>query len=205
MEPIFTTQDKKQAPAGNLLFPVFLKLEKFRVLIVGAGNVGLEKARAILENNPAVPLTIIGKYILPELAEYCRHFEQVQLIQKSFDAADLEDIAIAIAATDDRSVNTHVKDLARQKGILVNVADTPDECDFYLSSIVKKGDLKIAISTNGKSPTIAKRLKETLQEILPEELDQILQRMPEIRRYLGGDFSHKVRELNALTSGLLKN
>src|SRR5690606_9260011 len=93
---------------------------------------------------------------------------------------------------------------SRQKHKLLNVADTPELCDFYLSSIVKKGNLKIAISTNGKSPTIAKRLKETFSEVLPGELDEILDNMYKIRNRLNGNFEHKVKKLNELTRVLVQ-
>ena len=109
---------------------------------------------------------------------------------------------LVVCATDDTSLHHEIRRLAHARGILVNVADTPAECDFYLGSIVQKGDLKIAISTNGKSPTIAKRLKETLNDLLPDELDDLLQNMPAIRERLDGDFSEKVKALNALTASL---
>src|SRR6185312_668859 len=91
---------------------------------------------------------------------------------------------------------------ARSRGILVNVADTPDLCDFYLGSVVRRGNLKIAISTNGKSPTVAKRLKEEIGNMIPEEMDGVLDNMQTIRSRLNGDFAEKVRTLNALTSVL---
>jgi uncharacterized protein len=92
-----------------------------------------------------------------------------------------------------------------QRHLLINVADKPDLCDFYLGSIVKKGDLKIGISTNGKSPTVAKRLKEIFQTNLPDELDITLQQMNKLRNTLGGDFAHKVKELNKATASLVNN
>jgi uncharacterized membrane protein YfcA len=84
------------------------------------------------------------------------------------------------------------------------VADKPELCDFYLGSIVKKGDLKLAISTNGKSPTVAKRLKEVLNESLPDELDATLQQMSALRETLSGDFADKVKQLNSVTSVLVE-
>ncbi|HLZ88335.1 MAG TPA: TSUP family transporter, partial [Puia sp.] len=92
---------------------------------------------------------------------------------------------------------------AKEQGILLNVADTPDLCDFYLSSVVRKGNLKIAISTNGKSPTIAKRLKEELGGMIPDEMESVLNNMQTIRQRLNGDFPEKVRKLNELTKVLV--
>jgi uncharacterized membrane protein YfcA len=85
----------------------------------------------------------------------------------------------------------------------VNVADKPELCDFYLSSVVKKGNLKIAISTNGKSPTAAKRLKEVLNNSLPAELDDVIQNLNQIRNKLNGNFAYKVKRLNAITRTLV--
>lgn len=173
------------------------------VLVVGAGNVGFEKISALLKNSPEAKITVVGERILPELRAFCRDFPKVQILEKTVSPEDVVGKNLVIAATDQKSVNSAVKNWAAARGILCNVADTPDECDFYLGSIVQKGDLKLAISTNGKSPTIAKRLKEVLNENLPDELDEILQKMPLIREKLKGDFSEKVRILNELTANLI--
>src|SRR5205085_2366044 len=81
--------------------------------------------------------------------------------------------------------------------------DKPELCDFYLSSVVKKGNLKIAISTNGKSPTIAKRLKEIFTDVVPDEMDRLLDNMQHIRNQLSGDFNEKVAKLNEITEVLV--
>ena len=96
-----------------------------------------------------------------------------------------------------------IRNDAHVKGVLVNIADKPELCDFYLGSIVRKGELKIAISTNGKSPTIAKRLREILTETIPDEVDEVLDNMQNIRQQLKGDFEYKVQELNRLTTEYL--
>lgn len=192
----------EEQTSGNNLFPVFLKLEHFDVLIVGGGNVGLEKLTAVLGNSPATRVTLVASSISERIKVFSADYQHVVLQEKPFDRSDLEGKQFVIAATNNTFVNRQIKALAAARGILVNVADTPHLCDFYLSSIVQKGDLKIAISTNGKSPTIAKRLKETLNELLPMELDDLLQNMPAIRQKLGGDFAEKVRSLNSLTASL---
>jgi siroheme synthase-like protein len=188
---------------ANRLFPIFVKMEQFRVLIVGGGAVGLEKMTAILRNSPATPITLVAPVILEEIQNYALSFPKVILKEKNFELSDLNEQNFVIAATDDKILNTEIKKAATQKGILTNVADTPEECDFYLASIVQKGDLKIAISTNGKSPTIAKRLKEVLNAVLPTELDAILQDMTAIRQRLQGNFAEKVKTLNKITKILV--
>lgn len=206
VDPLETvpTFERHPLPAerGNTLFPIFVKFEKFEVLIVGGGKVGLEKISAVLRNAPATPVTLVGSSVLPEIRDFVAQYPQVQLQERPFERADLQGKQFVIAATDDPHLNRQVKALAAGRGILTNVADTPDLCDFYLSSVVQKGDLKIAISTNGKSPTIAKRLKETLNDSLPGELNAVLQHMPVIRNRLKGDFASKVHALNKLTASL---
>jgi siroheme synthase-like protein len=187
---------------GNSLFPIFVRLDQLPVLIVGGGQVGLEKIRAVLINSPGTTVTLVGSVILPELRDFCRPYARVRLLEKPFEPSDLDGHRMVIIATDDRDLNRSVKTLAEARGILANVADTPELCDFYLGSIVRKGDLKIAISTNGKSPTLAKRLRETLQEALPDELDAVLQHLHTIRNGLEGDFSRKVRIMNRVTRKL---
>ena len=198
--------DKSGEGTGNNLFPIFLKLEKFRLLIVGGGFVGLEKLSAVLSNSPATTITLVGREISNDIREMATQFEKVTLHEKLFEPSDIIGYDFIIAATNDKKVNTQIKRLAEEQRILCNVADTPNECDFYLSSVVQKGDLKIAISTNGKSPTVAKRLREVLTETLPDkELNEILTNMGIIRQKIGGDFASKVVALNKLTNVLVEN
>jgi precorrin-2 dehydrogenase/sirohydrochlorin ferrochelatase len=189
-------------PDQNPLFPAFLKLENLRVLLVGGGNVGLEKLTAILRSSPATAVTIVSLSFLPELRTLAASHPLLQLIKRGWLETDLDDADIVFAATDDPALHRRIKAAARARRLLVNVADTPDLCDFYLSSVVQKGQLKVAISTNGKSPTVAKRVRAMLEEALPEELDEVLQQMTVIRGKVAGDFAAKVKSLNAVTAEL---
>lgn len=197
-EHTFSEEEK-----GNQLFPVFVKLNKLHTLLIGAGNIGLEKLRAIVNNSNQAKITIVAEFILPEIYELIKDYPQIKVRQKSFDVSDLDDIDIVFAATNNQILNEEIRAVTHQKGLLINVADKPDLCDFYLGSIVQKGDLKIAISTNGKSPTIAKRLKQILNEGLPAELDATLQNMSALRNTLNGDFTAKVKKLNKVTESLV--
>jgi siroheme synthase-like protein len=190
-------------PQGNQLFPVFLKLENLHTVLVGGGNVGLEKLTAMLQNSPGAAITVISKTFLPQIEALAASNPKLTIIQKAFADTDLDGADLAMAATNDPELNRYIRQSAHDRKLLVNVADKPDLCDFYLGSIVQKGDLKIGISTNGKSPTVAKRLKEVLNEALPAELDTTLQQMSEIRNSLSGDFAYKVQELNRVTAVLI--
>lgn len=183
----------------NRLFPVFLKLEELEVLLVGGGKVGLEKLNAILHNAPATSVTIVAIEITEGIKSLAENFPRVKMIERAFEPEDLDEKEIVIVAVNDKSTSNYVRVLSKQKKLLVNVADTPELCDFYLGSIVDKGNLKIAISTNGKSPTIAKRMREQLNELIPDEIESVIQNMHEIRQELKGDFVDKVKQLDDLT------
>ncbi len=188
-------------PGGNLLFPVFLRLDKLNLLVVGAGEVGWEKLSYMFKHASNAQVTVVAPEIREEIRGLAAQFPgQIKLIERGFKPKDLRKKDIAIAATADRVLNGQVVRLAKKKGVLVNAADMPDLCDFYLSSVVKKGDLKLAISSNGKSPTMTKRLREFFEEVLPEDLDQTIANLEALRASLKGDFQEKVRALNEATA-----
>ena len=190
----------------NNLFPVFLKLEELTVLLVGAGKVGLEKLSTIISNSPLTRVLVVATEINDGIRMLASNHENIRLAQREYSSADLEGADLVITAIDDSQLSGQIRKDAKARGKLLNAADKPELCDFYLGSIVKKGNLKIAISTNGKSPTIAKRLKEIFNDVIPGEIDGVLQNMNVIRNRLNGHFAEKVRKLNSLTKDLvLKN
>ena len=190
---------KKNFKETNKLFPIFLKLEELNVLLVGGGKVGLEKLNAIINNSPGTSVTVVAAVISDKVKGLAEKYPNVLLREKNFEHADLDDKDIVIVAVNDKTASSYIRDIAKQKKILANVADKPDLCDFYLSSVVQKGNLKIAISTNGKSPTMAKRLKATLDDVLPNKIDNILNNMEAIRKNMNGNFADKVKKLNKVT------
>ncbi|GAA4313107.1 bifunctional precorrin-2 dehydrogenase/sirohydrochlorin ferrochelatase [Compostibacter hankyongensis] len=192
------------AADGNTLFPVFLKLEQLQTLIVGGGTVGLEKLTAVLQNAPRAAVTLVGTTICPDIRNLAAEAYAVELFERPFLSCDLYGKDLVIIATENAEQNAAIREAAKARKILVNVADTPALCDFYLGSVVRKGNLKIAISTNGKSPTLAKRLRELFTEAIPCELEEVMQNLGRIRDGLKGDFAHKVKELNRITAGLVK-
>lgn len=186
----------------NTLFPIFVKAEKLHILIVGGGYVGLEKLTAVLANSPDARVTLVAPEIRDEIYALCQDHPNVSLINQVYHSDRLDTCDLVIVGTNDKAINQQVQLDCKARRILVNVADTPDLCDFYLSSVVKKGDLKIAISTNGKSPTFAKRFREVLEEILPDSLPETLDNLTAIRNQLKGDFVQKMEKLNAITKVL---
>lgn len=189
----------------NNLFPVFIKLETLRVLIVGGGNVALEKLRSILQNAPGTQITIVAIQFNAEIIELQQQNTNITIVQTIYTPSFLQNQQLVFVAVNNIALAARICDDAHAFNLLVNVADTPNLCDFYLGAIVQKGNLKIAISTNGKSPTIAKRLKELLIETIPNDVDTLLYNMHHIRQRLNGNFRLKVQQLNSLTQSLVSD
>jgi precorrin-2 dehydrogenase/sirohydrochlorin ferrochelatase len=186
----------------NELYPIFLKLHNINVLIVGGGNVGLEKLSFMLKSSPNANVEVVAPKFLPELEALVGKHPSVKLTQAKFKKKMLKKRNMVIACTDDLKVNKRVYDLSRKRYLICNIADTPDLCDYYLGGIVTKGSVKIAISTNGKSPTTAKRLREFFEEVIPEDIDKMVENLNEYRKTLKGNFEEKVQKMNEITEGL---
>lgn len=186
----------------NELYPVFLKVNQLNLLVVGGGTVALEKLTFLLKSSPNANVALLSKTFDPELFELAKN-QGITMVYSSYSPLALKNKNIVIAATNDHRVNRQIYKDAKTRNILVNVADTPDLCDFYMGGIVTKGQVKIAISTNGQSPTLAKRLRQFFEEILPDDLNELAENLNRYRTRIEGDFSNKVRHLNKLTSSLL--
>ncbi|MCE7055171.1 bifunctional precorrin-2 dehydrogenase/sirohydrochlorin ferrochelatase [Algoriphagus sp. AGSA1] len=188
----------------NHLYPIFLKVHELNVLLIGGGNVGTEKLEFLLKSSPKAQVTAVSREFSQSFIDLAETTDTVTMIEDVYHEKYLGAKHIVIAATDDKAVNRQIRDEAKERFLLVNVADTPDLCDFYLGGIVTKGNLKVAISTNGKSPTAAKRLRQLLEDVLPEELDDLLENLNAYRETLKGDFEYKVKAMNEITEGLVK-
>ena len=202
-------QDSSPSPserAGerNELYPIFLKLQQLNVLIVGGGNVGLEKLTFLLKSSPNANVEVVAPHFLPELEALSQKYPSVKLTHKTFNRWMLRKRHMVIACTDDTKVNKRIYDLSRKRFLICNIADTPPLCDYYLGGIVTKGNVKIAISTNGKSPTTAKRLREFFEEIIPDDINSMVENLNEYRKTLKGNFQEKVQKMNEITQ-VLKN
>jgi len=126
----------------------------------------------------------------------------VNIQQGAYHYFSLQNKHLVIGATNDNEVNKTIQKEAKIRNILVNIADTPELCDFYLGGIVTKGNIKIAISTNGKSPTMAKRLRQLFETILPDDINLLSENLNKYRNTLKGTFKNKVHQLNQLTESL---
>lgn len=188
----------------NNLYPIFIKMHSINTLIVGGGYVALEKLTFLLKSSPNAKVTMVANFFRPDVITLAKQFD-VKLVKMSYHDSFLLDQDLIIAATDNPEVNKQIYNDAKSNHILVNVADTPELCDFYLGGIVTKGHVKVAISTNGKSPTTAKRLRQFFEDVIPENIDDLVQNLNRFRKTIKGDFEHKVQTLNNVTKTLISN
>lgn len=186
----------------NNLYPVFLKLNKLNVLIVGGGFVAEEKLKFLLKSSPDAHVIMVSPMFREGTKELAKT-GNVTLIEDRYHKRYLKGSQIVIATTDIPEVNFNVYKHCRKKRKLVNVADNPPYCDFYMGGIVTKGNVKVAISTNGKSPTTAKRLRQFFEDVIPENVDDLVKNLNEYRKTIQGDFEQKVETLNEFTKGLI--
>ena len=187
----------------NNLYPIFLKTQQLQILIVGGGFVALEKMSFLLKSSPDANVTLVAPFFRDETKEFAQKFH-IQMIDDSYNKEYLKNKQIVIATTDNIDVNIQVYQDCKSKNILVNVADNPPFCDFYMGGIVTKGNVKISISTNGKSPTTAKRLRQFFEDVIPEEIDDLVKNINEYRKSIKGNFEEKVEKLNEFTKSLVE-
>ncbi len=187
----------------NNLYPIFLKASQLEILIVGGGFVAEEKLHFLMKSSPDAKVTMVSPMIRNETLQLAKK-NQVVLIEDSYNANYLYGKHMVIATTDKPKVNLQVYADCRKLNTLVNVADNPPLCDFYMGGIVTKGYVKVAISTNGKSPTTAKRLRQFFEEVLPEDINKMVQNLNEFRKTIKGDFEEKVDKMNEITQKLIE-
>jgi precorrin-2 dehydrogenase/sirohydrochlorin ferrochelatase len=187
----------------NNLYPLFLKVKNLEVLIVGGGFVAQEKLEFLLKSSPDANVTMVSPFYRKTTKEVA-NTGNVKLVEDIYNSDYLEGKHIVIATTDVPKVNIQVYEDCRAQSKLVNVADNPPYCDFYMGGIVTKGNVKVAISTNGKSPTTAKRLRQFFEEVLPENIDDLVKNINIYRKTIKGDFQQKVKTLNEFTKGLVE-
>ncbi len=186
----------------NNLYPVFLKVKNLNVLIVGGGNVAEEKLHFLTKSSPDAKVLLVAPLFREGTIALANKF-CATMITDVYHEKYLKGRHIVIATTEKPEVNIQVWKDCRAQAKLVNVADNPPYCDFYMGGIVTKGNVKVAISTNGKSPTTAKRLRQFFEEVIPENVDDLVQNLNTYRKTIKGDFEEKVETLNEFTKGLI--
>ncbi len=149
-------------------FPFFVDLEGMPGLIAGGGHVALRKIEKLRDYGPR--LTVVSPEVLPQI----REFPDIRILERAFCPEDLEGIGFVIAATDDYDCNCWISRLCRERHIPINAVDEKENCTFLFPALVKCGLLSIGISTGGASPSAAAWVRETIAEVLPQDLPEIL-------------------------------
>jgi siroheme synthase-like protein len=163
------------------MFPIFLKLYERQCLVVGAGSIAAPKIASLLRAGGMV--TVVAPTARPQLQDAARDGQFIWR-ERQFVDSDLDGMFLVVAATDLKAVNHRVSEAARARNVLCNSVDDPPDCDFFYPSVVKRGDLQIAISTAGKSPALSQRLREELDAMLPEDTGAWLDQLGETRARL---------------------
>lgn len=163
------------------LFPIFFKLEGRRCVVVGAGTIASQKLEGLLDCG--AELSVVAPHATEAIQELARS-GRVSWIQAEFGPAHLDGAFLAIAATGDPAVNELVFQAARQRGVLCNAVDDPERCDFFYPAVVRRGDLQIAISTAGKSPALAQRIRKELEEQFDASYGRWLDWLGSVRQLL---------------------
>ena len=159
-------------------YPMMVDLAGRRCLVVGGGRVAERKVALLLEAGADV--AVVSPVVTPRIADLAAR-GAIRLLRRTVRPADLDRVFLAFAATDDAEVNQGVAREVRSAGGLVNVADAPEACDFHVPSVVRRGDLTIAISTGGGSPALAKRLRQRLEATIGPEYEAFLAALRELR------------------------
>jgi precorrin-2 dehydrogenase / sirohydrochlorin ferrochelatase len=165
------------------LFPMFAKLDNRPVLVVGAGRIGEQKIRGLLDTGARIHVVALrATAAIREWAETGR----IVLEERAFSVADLDEVFLVVGASGSRAVNEGVFAEAKRRGVLCNVVDVPEQCDFFYPAVVHRGDLQIAISTGGQSPSLAQKLRKQLERQFGPGYEEWVARLGETRREVLG-------------------
>ena len=182
-------------------YPIFVNLEKKDCLVVGAGEVGKRKIQSLVDAGAGSVTIIDTRPAAPEL-EPVTALRNVAFFWREFEDADLDGKFLVIACTSSEEVNWRISNLCADRGILCNIVDQPEKCSFIVPATVKRGDLTVAISTAGRSPAMAKRIRKELQESFGEEYASVLSIMGRIRPLMLG-LGLKTADNTAVFRGLV--
>ena len=172
---------KKEKTNSSGYFPAFLNIRRKKCLIVGGGGVALRKVNTLVSCGADV--TVIGSRVHQDLMQLAKK-KVVRVMRRDYEPGDLKEAFIVVAATDDRKVNRKVAEDAKKARALVNVVDDPDPSDFIVPSVLRRGDLILAVSTAGRSPALSRKLRTRLERTFGEEYGPLVTLIEEVRSSL---------------------
>jgi precorrin-2 dehydrogenase/sirohydrochlorin ferrochelatase len=179
------------------LFPMFVKLDHRQVLVVGAGKIGEPKIGGLFETGARI--RVVSLDATPAIRQWARE-GKLELELRAFAADDMEGAFLAVVATNSRTLNERVYHEAQRRGVLCNVVDVPDLCDFFYPAVVRRGDLQIAVSTAGKSPSLAQKIRQQLEKQFGPGYAAWVAELGETRRLILDSDLDKQRKLDLLHS-----
>jgi len=179
------------------LFPMFMKLEGRRLLVVGAGKVGEPKIAGLLETGARI--LVVALEPSAAVKEWARE-GKIELDVRAFRSDDLDGVFLAVVATSSRTLNERIYNEAQKRGVLCNVVDVPDLCDFFYPSIVRRGDLQIAVSTAGQSPSLAQKIRQQLEKQFGPAYASWVAELGETRKLILASDLDRERKLDLLHS-----
>ena len=179
------------------LFPMFLKLEGRQCLVVGAGRIGEPKIGGLLETGAHI--RVVALAASPTVREWARE-GKLELELRAFSADDLNGAFLSVVATNSRTLNERVYHEAQRRGVLCNVVDVPDLCDFFYPAVVRRGDLQIAVSTAGQSPSLAQKIRQQLEKQFGPGYAAWVAELGETRKLIQASDLDKERKLELLHS-----
>ena len=165
----------------NSYFPIGLRFDDKRVLLVGGGDISLFKLQKLVQFNPLLIKCVSRKFHHDFLQKYDL---PVEIIQKDFDFLDLEGMDIVIVAIDDANLQKRIYEACKEQKLLCNCVDLLECCDFIFPSLVKRGHISIAINSNGLLPGLSAVLRKYIDDVLPENLDEVFSNLLTLRKNL---------------------
>ena len=166
----------------NNMYPAFIDLKNKRCLIVGGGKIAFQKIKPLIEAKANI--TIISERISSQIEQLKEAYKNINFIKRSYKKGDLKDFFIVIGATNAKKTNKLIHQESTKNNILCNIVDQPDKCNFFVPAVYINKDLKIAISTNGKCPALAKKIKQELADIYSPDLAKSIKQLDKLRKRL---------------------
>jgi len=160
-------------------FPSYLNLDNKKILLIGGGNIALEKLEKLIDFTKNI--TVITKKTSPDFISFTQK-HNINIEQKSYKHGDIDGFDIVVVATDTPTLHKQIYEESRRSRVLVNSVDNTAYCDFIFPSYIKKGDLTISISTSGASPAMAKRVRMYIEKLIPSNIGEFLKEMRGLRK-----------------------
>jgi precorrin-2 dehydrogenase / sirohydrochlorin ferrochelatase len=188
---------KPQEATVTNLFPMFVKLDGRKVLVVGAGKIGEPKISGLIDTGAHI--RVVALEAGPNVRQWALE-GKFELHLRAFSPEDLDGVFLAVVATSSRSLNEQIYTEAQKRGVLCNVVDVPDLCDFFYPAVVRRGDLQIAVSTAGQSPSLAQKIRQQLEKQFGPGYAAWVAELGETRRRILATDLDKERKLDLLHS-----